>query len=64
MADAGLPGFYLQCRSLDAGQMIEQFGQLERAAESLRQTIAERNAVKAALVRKQLAAMCAAIFPG
>jgi polysaccharide pyruvyl transferase WcaK-like protein len=64
MADAGLPGFYLQCRSLDAGQMIEKFGMIERAAESLRQTIAERNAVKSARVRKQLAAMCAAIFPG
>jgi polysaccharide pyruvyl transferase WcaK-like protein len=64
MADAGLPDWYLQCRSLDAGQLIEKFTELERAAKGLRQTIAGRNAEKAALVRKQLAAMCSAILPG
>jgi polysaccharide pyruvyl transferase WcaK-like protein len=64
MADAGLPGYSLQCRSLDAGQLIEKFTELEREAETVRCTIAERNAVKAQLVREQLAAMCAAILPG
>jgi polysaccharide pyruvyl transferase WcaK-like protein len=63
MADAGLPGYSLQCRSLDAGQLIEKFTELERDAENLRMIIAERTAVKAALVREQLAAMCAAILP-
>jgi polysaccharide pyruvyl transferase WcaK-like protein len=64
MANAGLPGYYLECRSLDADQMIGKFTEIEREADGLRRTIAERNAVKAGLVRQQIAAMCAAILPG
>jgi polysaccharide pyruvyl transferase WcaK-like protein len=64
MAEAGLAGFYLQCRSLDASQMIEKFTEIERDAARLRQLIAARTAVKAELVRDQLAAMCAAVLPG
>jgi polysaccharide pyruvyl transferase WcaK-like protein len=63
MAGAGLPGYSLQCRSLDADQLIEKFTELERDGQTLRRTIAGRNAVKAELVRLQLAAMCAAILP-
>jgi len=64
MTDLGLPGAYLPCRTLDAKQMIEKFTEIEQDAAGLRQTIAERNTRKAALVREQLAAMCAAVLPG
>lgn len=63
MADAGLPGWFLPCRSLRAAQLIEKFTALERDAARLRRTITDRNAVKAGLVRGQLATMCAAILP-
>jgi len=63
MADAGLPGYYLECRTLDAGQLVEKFSQLERDAGRLRPLVAGRNAERAGLVREQLAAMCAAVLP-
>ena len=64
MADAGLPGFCLPCKSLDVTQMIERFTELESCSAQLTQIIIERNATKARLVDRQLAEMSAALFPG
>jgi polysaccharide pyruvyl transferase WcaK-like protein len=63
VADAGLPDCFLPCRSLSAADMIEKFTAVERDAALLRRTLAERNAVRAGLVQRQLATMCAAIMP-
>jgi len=63
MAANGLPGFSLQCRSLDAQEMIDKFTELEHHSAELRQTIAERNSVEVGLVAEQLAAMSAVILP-
>ena len=63
MADAGLPGFCLPCKSLDAAQMIERFTELESRSSQLTQAITERNAAKVELVDRQLAEMSAVLFP-
>lgn len=63
MADAGLSGFCLPCKSLDVNQMIERFRELESQSGQLAQTIKERIASKAQLVDRQFAEMSAALFP-
>jgi polysaccharide pyruvyl transferase WcaK-like protein len=64
LEEAGLPGYLLPCRSLDAEQLILKFTSLERSAATLRQQIAQRNVQQAELVQDQLRAMCAAVLPG
>ena len=63
MAEAGLPGFCLPCKSLDVTQMIERFTELESQSVQLTQAIIESNAAKVQLVDRQLAEMSAALFP-
>jgi polysaccharide pyruvyl transferase WcaK-like protein len=63
MADTGLPGFCVPCRSLEVTQMIERFTELECRSGQLRQTIMEHNAAKVRLVEQQFAEMSAVIFP-
>jgi polysaccharide pyruvyl transferase WcaK-like protein len=63
VADTGLPGFFLPCRSLDVRQMIEKFTELERRSGELRQEIAKRKSAKVRLVTEQLTAMSAVLFP-
>ena len=63
MADAGLPGFCLPCKSLDVNQMIERFTELESQSVKLTQAIMESNAAKVQLVDRQFAEMSAALFP-
>lgn len=63
MADAGLPGFCLPCKSLDVTQMIDRFTELESRSVQLTQTIMESNAAKVQLVDRQFAEMSAALFP-
>jgi hypothetical protein len=62
MAANGVPGFSLQCRSLDAQVMIDKFTDLERHATELRQTIAGSNSMKVKLVAEQLASMSAVLL--
>jgi polysaccharide pyruvyl transferase WcaK-like protein len=63
MAEAGLPGFCLPCRGLEASQMIERFTELETQSKRLTRIISDRNAAKLRLVDRQLAEMSAALFP-
>ena len=63
MADAGLKGFCLQCRDLDAARMIEQFNELEIQSLALREAIAESSASKVRLIDNQLAEMSSVLFP-
>jgi polysaccharide pyruvyl transferase WcaK-like protein len=63
MAESGLPGFCLRCRTLDADRMIEVFAELERGSARLRSAIAESNAARIRLVDQQLAEMSVALFP-
>ena len=63
MSNAGLDGFCLPCRSLDVGEMIEQFSELELRSAELSQVIAKRNRARTLLVERQFAEMSAALFP-
>ena len=63
MADAGMPRFCLPCETLEAGQMIERFTELENQSAQLTRIISERNAAKARLVDRQFAEMSAVLLP-
>lgn len=63
MAESGLPGFCLQCRTLDVDRMIEVFAELERGSARLRSVITETNAARIRLVDRQLGEMSVALFP-
>jgi polysaccharide pyruvyl transferase WcaK-like protein len=63
MATAGLAGFSLPCRTLDARQLIRKFQELEQRSAELRQTIAEYNTAKQRLVDSQLAELSAVLVP-
>ena len=62
MAEAGLPGFCLPCKTLDVAQIIERFTDLEAEAVALRQAIAESNAAKVRLVKQQFAELSRVVF--
>lgn len=62
MANTGLPGFCLPCRSLDAGEMIDRFTDLESRSAQLRPVIMAANNAKVRLIDQQLAEMSAALF--
>ena len=63
MADMGLAEFCQSVNTLDVGQLIEQFTELERRAPQLQQTMRERNAAKARLIADQFAELSAILFP-
>jgi len=63
MANTGLAGFSLPCRTLDARQLIREFQELERRSAELRQTIAEHNSEKQRMVDSQLAELSAVLMP-
>ena len=63
MADMGLSEFCQSARSLDVGQLIEQFTELERRSPQLRQTMQEHNMAKARLLDDQFATLSARLFP-
>jgi len=63
MANTGLPGFCLPCRSLDAAELIDRFTTLESRSAQLSQVIATHNTTKLQLISQQLAEMSAALFP-
>jgi polysaccharide pyruvyl transferase WcaK-like protein len=63
MADGGMPGFCLPCETLEAGQMIERFTELENQSAQLTRIISERNAAKVRLVDRQFAEMSAVLLP-
>jgi len=63
MADMGLPEFCQSARSLDVGQLIEQFTEAESRSVQLRQTLAERNAANEQLLEQQFPKLSALLFP-
>ena len=63
MADMGLAEFCQSARSLDVGQLIEQFTEVESRSAQLRQTLAERNAANEQLLEQQFPKLSALLFP-
>lgn len=63
MADMGLSEFCQPANSLDTGQLIEQFTELEKRQAELRQAITDRNMVNARLLDDLFAELSAMLFP-
>jgi len=63
MEDMGLSGFCQSVNTLDIGQLIEQFTELESRSAQLRQTMRERNWANARLLDDQFAELSAVLFP-
>jgi polysaccharide pyruvyl transferase WcaK-like protein len=63
MADMGLSEYCQSVNSLDVGQLMEQFTDLERRETHLRETIAERSAANERLLEDQFAELSAVLFP-
>jgi polysaccharide pyruvyl transferase WcaK-like protein len=63
MAEMGLSEFSHSARFLDVTRLIEQFTDLERRSEELRQTVRCRCATKAAGVDQQFRELSAVLFP-
>jgi len=64
MADMGLAGFCQSASSLNVGQLIEQFTELESRSAQLRQVIAGRCADHARQLDEQFAELSALLAPG
>ncbi|GAA1366158.1 polysaccharide pyruvyl transferase family protein [Streptomyces beijiangensis] len=63
MERMGLGAYCHPAREVDAGQLLEQFRELEQRSAELRQTLAERNLVAARQIEEHLTALTAALFP-
>jgi polysaccharide pyruvyl transferase WcaK-like protein len=63
MADMGLPEFGMGVSTLDIDDLIKRFTELESRSTELRQTLHERNAVKAEGLGGQFAELTAVLFP-
>jgi polysaccharide pyruvyl transferase WcaK-like protein len=63
MAEMGLPGFSQPVNTLDVDRLIEQFTELGRRSQELRQTMKERNAANDQLLDAQFAELSAVVFP-
>ena len=63
MADMGLAGFCQSAGSLDVGQLIEQFTELESRSTQLRQTMTDRNAAYAQLLDHQFTVLSTLLLP-
>ncbi|NKQ55747.1 hypothetical protein HFP15_22985 [Amycolatopsis sp. K13G38] len=61
LAEMGLGEFTHPARSVDAAQLIEQFIELERRSDELKQTLAQRNAVSEQRLKQQFAALSAIV---
>ena len=64
MADMGLPEFCQSTNSLDATRLIEQFTELEKRQEQLRQVIIDRNKANERLLEDQFVRLSAVLFSG
>ncbi|MEE1816345.1 polysaccharide pyruvyl transferase family protein [Streptomyces sp. SP18ES09] len=63
MAGMGLAAYCHPAREVDPDRLLEQFRELEKNAEDLRRSLAERNAATARLLEHHLTALTAALFP-
>ncbi|MGX1563148.1 polysaccharide pyruvyl transferase family protein [Streptomyces sp. NPDC055506] len=59
----GLGAYCHPAREVDADRLLERFGELEKRAAELRQTLAERNEVAARQLTDHFTALTAALFP-
>jgi polysaccharide pyruvyl transferase WcaK-like protein len=64
MAGMGLSEFCLPARTVDLGQLIERFQQLEARSAELRATVSKRNATTMEHVERQFALLSALLLPG
>lgn len=62
MAEMGQPEFCQAVSTLDIGELIKLFGELENRSAELRQTMMERNAAKARLIDDLFAELSARLF--
>jgi polysaccharide pyruvyl transferase WcaK-like protein len=62
MAEMGLPGFCLDVKRLNVGDLVEMCTELESRAAELRQTMRERNGIKAQLIEDQFAELSVVLF--
>ena len=63
MSEFGLSGFSQPVNELDVDRLIEQFIELGRRSQELRQTMKERNAANEQLLDTQFAELSAVVFP-
>ena len=63
MADMGLADFTEPASSFDVAMLTERFTELEKRRGELQQTVAERNAAKAASLDGQFAELSSLLFP-
>ena len=63
MADVGLAEFCQRAGTLDVGQLIEQFTELQLRAPELRAQLAERNEALARQAQVQFEALSLLLFP-
>lgn len=63
MARMGLGAYRHPAREVDADRLLEQFRELERHADELRRTLAERNLAAARSVAEQFTSLTAALLP-
>ncbi|MEV5437585.1 polysaccharide pyruvyl transferase family protein [Streptomyces sp. NPDC052682] len=59
----GLGAYCHPAREVDAGRLLEQFRALEKRADELRHTLAERNLTATRQLERQFTALTAALFP-
>jgi polysaccharide pyruvyl transferase WcaK-like protein len=64
MADMGLADFTESASSFEVAMLVERFTELEKRRGELQQTVAERNAAKAASLDDQFAVLSSLLFPG
>lgn len=63
MAEMGLRNFCQSARAIDLDRLVRQFGELESRASELTATLAERGIEQAQLLKRQFAALSAALLP-
>ncbi|MFF3689594.1 polysaccharide pyruvyl transferase family protein [Streptomyces sp. NPDC002187] len=63
MAQMGLAAYCHSAREVDADQLLEQFGALEKQSAELRRTLTERNLIAARQLDHQFTALTTALFP-
>ena len=63
MSEIGLSGFSQPVNALDVDRLIEQFTELGRRSQELRQAMKERNAANEQLLDAQFAELSAVLFP-
>ena len=63
ISEFGLSGFSQPVNALDVDRLIEQFTELGRRSQELRQTMKERNAANEQLLDAQFAELSALLFP-